>query len=216
MLQYVPSLFSLKKLFYKRISPLSFWDRNTSFTRRTFIRRNVKMLCSTVGRYSRLNPGVEVSHTDIGNFTFIARHSQVGPGLHPTNYLSPHAIFYKNGSWPWHPEWCRKLDFEENPRTKIGSDVWIGINCMVLNGVNIGDGAIVAAGAVVTKDVPPYAIVGGVPAKVIRYRYPQEMIDRLLEIRWWDMSDDDLTKVIGIFHKPDLTLEDLNNTFPKK
>lgn len=216
MLQYIPSIFSLKKITCRKVSPLAYWDRHSSFTKTTFLRRNAKLLCTKVGRYSRINNGVEVSYSDVGNFSFIARRSIVGPGLHPANYLSPHAIFYKKKSWPWHPEWRADIDFEENPRTKIGSDVWIGIGCTVLSGVTIGDGAIIAAGAVVTKDVPPYAIVGGVPAKIIRYRFPQEMIDRLLEIQWWNLPDEEITKVIDVFHKPDLTMEDLDKAFPRQ
>lgn len=72
----------------------------------------------------------------------------------------------------------------------IGNDVWIGANAIILQGVTIGDGAIIAAGAVVTKDVPPYAIVGGVPAKVIKYRFSDEVILKLLQIKWWDKPEE--------------------------
>lgn len=85
-----------------------------------------------------------------------------------------------------------------------------------MDGVNVSDGAIVAAGSVVTKDVPPYAVVGGVPAKVIKYRFPQEMIDRLLDIQWWNLPDNKITKVIDIFHIKNPTLEDLKRYFPDK
>ena len=83
-----------------------------------------------------------------------------------------------------------------------------------MNGVTIGDGAIVAANATVTKDVPPYAIVGGMPAKVIKYRFPQEMINRLLEVKWWNLPDNEITKIVELFHRPNPTLEDLNEFFP--
>ena len=73
--------------------------------------------------------------------------------------------------------------------TVIGSDVWLTMRTFVRSGVTIGDGAIVASGAVVINDVPPYAIVGGNPAKVIRYRFTPEQIEALLEIRWWDWPD---------------------------
>ena len=80
--------------------------------------------------------------------------------------------------------------------------------------MTIGDGAIIATGAVVTKDIPPYAIAGGVPAKVIKIRFPQDIVDRLLEIKWWNMPDDEITKRIGLFHTPNPTLEDINRFFP--
>ena len=85
-----------------------------------------------------------------------------------------------------------------------------------MDGVSIGDGAIVAAGSVVVKDVPPYAIVGGAPAKVIKYRFPEEMIERLLEIKWWNLPDEELTKVVELFHIKNLTLEDLDKFFAKE
>ena len=74
-------------------------------------------------------------------------------------------------------------------KTIIGNDVWVGANAIIISGVKIGDGAVIGAGAVVTKDVPPYAIVGGVPAKIIKYRFPKDKIDALLKIKWWDWSD---------------------------
>jgi virginiamycin A acetyltransferase len=76
----------------------------------------------------------------------------------------------------------------------VGSDVWIGDNVIILRDVNIGDGACIGAAAVVTKDVPPYAIVAGVPAKIIGHRFTQPMIDALLEIRWWDWSDERIAR----------------------
>ena len=74
----------------------------------------------------------------------------------------------------------------------VGNDVWIGYEAVILSGVTIGDGAIVAARAVVTKDVPPYAIVGGVPAKIIRPRFPEDVIKRLQSLRWWDWPEEKL------------------------
>jgi serine acetyltransferase len=84
----------------------------------------------------------------------------------------------------------------------IGHDVWIGARVLVLGGVNIGIGAVVAAGAVVTKDVPPYAIVAGVPARIIRYRFNEDQIRTLLETRWWDMSIAELKASKDLFGRP--------------
>lgn len=77
-------------------------------------------------------------------------------------------------------------------KVTIGNDVWIGTNVTILPGVNIENGAIIAAGAVVNKDVPAYSIVGGVPAKVIKYRFPQDVINVLLKEEWWTWSDDEI------------------------
>lgn len=84
-----------------------------------------------------------------------------------------------------------------------------------MDGVTIGDGAFVAAGAIVTKDVPPFAIVGGVPAKVIKYRFPDDVIKRLIEIQWWNLPDDEITKRIDLLHKANPSLEDINKYFPE-
>lgn len=85
---------------------------------------------------------------------------------------------------------------------------------MVMDGVRIADGAIIATESVVTKDVPPFAIVGGAPAKLIRYRFSDDVIARLQEIKWWDLPDEEITKVVDLFHKENPTLEDINRYFP--
>lgn len=82
-----------------------------------------------------------------------------------------------------------KLFDESSKKTIIGNDVWIGARAIILSGVKIGDGAIIAAGAVVTKDVEPYTIAGGVPAKPIRKRFTDEQIDALINLKWWDKDD---------------------------
>lgn len=99
----------------------------------------------------------------------------------------------------------------DNKPVEIGSDVWIGANVILLPRVCIGDGAILAAGAVVTKDVPPYAIVGGAPAHVIRYRFTDEQIDFLLKLRWWDWTKDQVEENIELFYQPAKFFEMLNN-----
>ena len=216
MLQYIGSLFSLKKLLFKDISLLAYWDNTSTFTHYTSLQRKAKLLHSHVGRHSRICINTELLNTTVGNFSIIARNCVVGLGAHPTNTLSPHSIFYKQNRWKWHDEWYEDTGFRENDMpVTIGNGVWIGIRCLILDGVTIGDGAIVAAGAVVTKDVPPFAVVGGVPAKVLKYRFSPEMIERLLEIQWWNLPDEEITRVKDIFHKPNPTLEDLDKYFPR-
>lgn len=86
----------------------------------------------------------------------------------------------------------------------IGNDVWIGAQCIIMDGLTIGDGAIVAAGAVVTKSVPPYAIVGGNPAKVIRYRFSQDQISKLLQVKWWDFEQETVDKLKPLLFSSDI------------
>lgn len=90
----------------------------------------------------------------------------------------------------------------DNRPVVIGNDVWIGAYVSILPGVRIGDGAVIAAGAVVTGDVEPYAIVGGVPAKTIRYRFDEEMIKKLLEVKWWEWSVEEVEKNIELLYDP--------------
>lgn len=90
------------------------------------------------------------------------------------------------------------------PDTYVGADAWTAENSLMMSGITIGDGAIIAAGAVVTKDVPPYAIVGGNPAKLIRYRFDEEQIAALLEIKWWDWPDDEVREAVPLLSGPDV------------
>ena len=89
----------------------------------------------------------------------------------------------------------KEVIYEEQKQTTIGNDVFIGANVTIIDGVTIGDGAIIGAGAVVVKDIPPYAVAGGIPAKVIKYRFDQDIIEKLLKLQWWNWSDEELQKV---------------------
>ena len=149
----------------------------------------------------------------VGNYSVIAKDCEIGLGVHPTSYLTCHSIFYKNSPWGFHPEWVKPIVGIERV-SHIGNDVWIGAKSIIMDGVTIGDGAIVAAGSVVTKDVPPFAVVGGAPAKFIKYRFSPEVIDRLNDIQWWDLSDEKITEVVDLFHIKNPTVEDINKFFP--
>ena len=92
----------------------------------------------------------------------------------------------------------------------IGNDVWIATHVIIKDGITIGDGAIIGAGAVVVKDVPPYAVVGGVPAKVIKYRFEQSIINKLLVLQWWNASDEKLKNSVSYFQSEYVTIEMLN------
>lgn len=134
----------------------------------------------------------------IGRYCSIASDIKTIQGVHPTsNFVSTSPMFFSLAEQTGHTyvdkqkfvEY-RYADAENKIDVSIGNDVWIGDSVRLLAGVTVGDGAIIAAGAVVTKDVPPYAIVGGVPAKVIRYRFEPEEIEELLKIKWWDWSEE--------------------------
>lgn len=138
--------------------------------------------------YDNLNKGQFVENVKVGRYCSIAMNAAIGLESHPINWLSTTALQYAHNHLHFERfvgHTVAKRGFPLHGQTVIGNDVWIGANALIMAGVNIGDGAIIAAGAVVTRDVPPYAIVGGVPAKVLKYRFDEKTIAELLELRWW-------------------------------
>lgn len=150
-----------------------------------------------IGRYTSFNKNCYVSRSTVGSFCSFGARVSIGPFNHPTDWLSIHEFQYKRRSFDWIPEYknMQRLDRDDIkiPRTNIGHDVWAGHNVIVMAGVRVGNGSILAAGSVVTKDVPPYAIVAGVPAKVIKYRFSKTIIERFLKIKWWQFELEDLS-----------------------
>ncbi|MCR5674245.1 MAG: CatB-related O-acetyltransferase [Lachnospiraceae bacterium] len=154
--------------------------------------------CITAGDFSYGVPYVmkwdEKSRLEIGKFCSIAMGvTIVLGGEHRVDWITTYPF---NAVLPFFPE------ITGHPASKgdiiIGNDVWIGSGAKILSGVKIGDGAVIAANALVTSDVAPYSIAGGVPAKHIRYRFPEEQIEKLCEIRWWDWPDEAILVAIPL------------------
>jgi len=148
-----------------------------------------------IGAYTYIvGPSRIGSVPSIGRYCSIAPGLNAGPSDHPVTWLSTSPFQYSKGKFAfsdWHEGFAFTPRNRKNDPTRklepvaIGNDVWIGAGVTILNGASIGDGAIVAAGSVVTKPVPSYAIVGGIPARVIRMRFPERTVNRFLEMKWW-------------------------------
>jgi virginiamycin A acetyltransferase len=141
----------------------------------------------------------------IGSFTSIAPEVALSGKNHSTDHVTTHLILHGR-SLGFVPE--ERWNDARNGRVTIGNDVWIGRRALILPSVSIGDGAVVAAGAVVTHDVAPYAIVAGVPARVVRFRFEPDVIARLHEVRWWDWPDDVIKARLDGFYDIERFLEE--------
>jgi acetyltransferase-like isoleucine patch superfamily enzyme len=146
----------------------------------------------TVGKYTGVNESTYIGRATVGAFCALGARTAVNPFNHPTDWLSIHEFQYHPNSYDWIPEYKAMERLSRTPEmlptASIGNDVWTGHNVNILSGVSVGHGAVIAAGAVVTKDVPPYAIMAGVPAVILRLRFSEKIIERLVRSAWWDLE----------------------------
>lgn len=187
---------------------------NSSIHHSSVIGISCNVVGCTMDKYSYCGPECQIVNTIIGSFCSISDHVFIGGAEHPLDWVSTSPVF-QNVRHSGPKKRFAKFDLPRTKRTSIGNDVWIGHGVTIKQGVKIGNGAIVGSNALVTKDVPPYAIVGGVPAKIIKYRFSQEVIARLEEIQWWNLPDEKITEVVDLFHIKNPTMEDINRYFPE-
>lgn len=185
-----------RKMFY-HISPLSI-IQEAQIDKTAAISSGTKFYRGSLGKYSYIGNDSFVSDTNIGKFTSISSNCYIGGAGHPIDWVSTSPVFHrwknimkKNFS---------KHDFEPFKKTEIGNDVWIGNGVLIKAGIKISDGAIIGMGSVVTKDVGPYEIWAGNPARIIRKRFDDETIDFLLRYSWWNLDEEKLKNEAKYFN----------------
>lgn len=165
--------------------------RDSDLEDSTVVHANVRLNSSSIGRRTYLTAGSVFNQCRVGRYCSIGPELMAGLGKHPTKgFVSPYPAFFSTSNTGCLVSYVNEDLFDEHAEIVIGNDVWIGARITLVDGVNIGDGVMIGTGAVVTKDVPDYAIVGGVPAKVIRYRFEPEDIEFLKKLRWWDKDEE--------------------------
>lgn len=179
--------------------------RNSSLSQKCHVGMRTRFYSSTIDRYSYIGNSGYFFKSDIGSFTSIADNCWCGMPEHSITHASTSPVFQK-GNNKLRTNFA-KIEQPQYKRTIIGNDVWIGNNVSIKAGVTIGDGAVVGMSSVVTKDVPPYAVVVGNPARIIKYRFSEDVIQRLLDIDWWKWDEEQLKRNAELFTNPELLIQ---------
>lgn len=199
-------LYSVKLIFFDKV--YVFGARFNSQTKFGGFNKIGKKSCvsgTSIGAYSYLGSYTSIPSSRIGAFCSIGDNVKVVALTHPSSkFVSTSPVFFSTHrqcgtSFVKQDFFVEKL-LVDRKEVVIGNDVWIGTNVLIKGGVNIGDGAIIAMGSVVTKDIPPYSIFGGVPAKLIKYRFSKDEIDLLIKTRWWSRDINWIKKNVYSFH----------------
>jgi phosphonate metabolism protein (transferase hexapeptide repeat family) len=175
--------------------------RDSTFGIYCEVGQRTKIAESAFGDYSYVVNDSDIIYTTVGKFCSIAAHTRINPGNHPLERVALSHFTYRSSAYDLGPDDPEFFDWRRGFRCELGHDVWIGHGAIVLPGRRIGTGAAVAAGAVVTHDVPPFAIVVGTPAKILRFRFPPEIIAALERIAWWDWPHAKLREAMGDFRR---------------
>lgn len=174
----------------------------TTFGRYVEIGRGSRVAFSEIGDYSYCDRYADIANTTVGKFANIASFTRIGPTDHPMQLASLHHFHYRSADyWDDAEPDAEFFAHRRSRRAVIGHDTWIGHGAVIRPEVTIGDGAVVAAGAVVTKDVAPYTIVAGVPAVKLRDRLPPAIAERIVALGWWDWDHARLRAALEDFRR---------------
>jgi phosphonate metabolism protein (transferase hexapeptide repeat family) len=158
------------------------------------------LLEAVFGDYSYTGRHSDIAYSVLGKFVNVAAFVRLNPGEHPYHRASLHHFMYRSSYyWPGEEDEAAIFDWRRSRPVRVGHDSWIGHGAVILKGINVGNGAIIGASAVVTKDVPPYAVVAGAPARLIKWRHPPRIAERLQALAWWDWTHDALRHALPDF-----------------
>lgn len=197
----------IRHLLYKwkfkrsKIHAYSSISMNTAIAESCVIFPDVVLSHSELDRHTYIQRSTTIVNTGIGSFCSIGSNVKMGLPDHPLNYVSTHPAFY-DPTQPIIKSFVNDVIYQAYKKTTLGHDVWVGDGAFIRAGVIIGTGAVVAAGSVVVKDVDPYSVVGGNPARHIKYRFESEIIDGLLKSQWWTFREDELSQLSETFVDP--------------
>jgi len=194
----------IKQIFYKITSSI----RNSEVDDRAQISYFVKFYDSRIEAFSYVSNNCNVFHTKIGKYTSIGLGCNIGGGEHPLDWVSTSPVFQKGRTFAFGFE---GLPYEPYKETTIGNDVFIAPETIIKTGVHIADGAVIGAGAVVVKDIGPYEVWAGNPARFIKKRFSDEIIEQFLELEWWKWDEDKVAKYASLFNSPEQFLKVCRN-----
>ncbi|WP_461450183.1 CatB-related O-acetyltransferase [Mucilaginibacter sp.] len=194
---------SVKLVFYRKMMIYLFNKMNKcQISHGVVINQKSSFQNVKIGYGTYLSTNAKIINTSIGKFCSIGPNVLCGFGIHPINGISTSPAFYSTGKQNGFT-FVSENKIEELSTITIGNDVFIGANVTILDGVTIGDGAVIGAGAVVSKDIPAYGVAIGCPIKVVKFRFDQEVIDKLLLLKWWDQDKRVWKKIERYFYEID-------------
>ena len=180
-------LLGLEPVFHSNVT-----IQRSQFGAWTEVGANSYIIETTFDDYSYTAGDNQIIYSEIGKFSNIASHVRINPGNHPVERVTMHHMMYRRKMYGFGEDDAEFFQWRRDHKCVVGHDTWLGHNVIVLPGVTMGHGSVAGSGSVVTHDVDPYTIVVGVPARPLRTRFPQTIINTLLKIEWWHWDHDTL------------------------